>query len=212
MDADTSRGISWEEFVGYSSRVRASLVADSGSGPQASSEIGAPVAAPVAHSAPKSLRNAAAREKAREAAAAKMAAEEAEALARREDARARAWRGVGVRTKEGYEDTRVAGGKANANGAERVAAAADSEEDAPPGTLDAESEALHRDLDQIKKRNAPSVAGDDVAGDDVTSSPAPPPGLMGALAALLGLDESTPADTGDAGAAAAEASLRTCRA
>ena len=154
---------------------------------------------------------AAAREKAREAAAAKMAAEEAELFARREDARARAWRGVGVRTKEGYEDTRVAGGKANANGAERVAAAGDSEEDAPPGTLDAESEALHRDLDQIKKRNAPSVAGDDVAGDDVISSPAPPPGLMGALAALLGLDESTPADTGDAGAAAAEASARAAR-
>jgi hypothetical protein len=153
----------------------------------------------------------AAREKAREAAAAKMAADEAEAFARREDARARAWRGVGVRTKEGYEDTRVAGGKANANGAERVAAAADSEEDAPPGTLDAESEALHRDLDQIKKRNAPSVAGDDVAGDDVASSPAPPPGLMGALAALLGLDESTPADTGDAGAAAAEESARAAR-
>ena len=154
---------------------------------------------------------AAAREKAREAAAAKMAAEEAELFARREDARARAWRGVGVRTKEGYEDTRVAGGKANANGAERVAAAGDSEEDAPPGTLDAEFEALHRDLDQIKKRNAPSVAGDDVAGDDVTSSHAPPPGLMGALAALLGLDESTPADTGDAGAAAAEASARAAR-
>jgi len=153
----------------------------------------------------------AAREKAREAAAAKMAADEAEAFARREDARARAWRGVGVRTKEGYEDTRVAGGKANANGAERVAAAADSEEDAPPGTLDAESEALHRDLDEIKKRNTPSVAGDDVAGDDVASSPAPPPGLMGALAALLGLDESTPADTGDAGAAAAEESARAAR-
>ena len=112
-----------------------------------------------------------------------------EAFARREDARARAWRGVGVRTKEGYEDTRVAGGKANANGAERVAAAADSEEDAPPGTLDAESEALHRDLDQIKKRNAPSVAGDDVAGDDVASSPAPPPGKHCPLGAKFVCDE-----------------------
>ena len=152
----------------------------------------------------------AAREKAREAAAAKMAAEEAELLARREDARARAWRGVGVRTKEGYEDTRVPrGGKANANGADAfVAAAADGrEEDAPPGTLDAESEALHRDLDEIKKRNAPSVAGDDVASPPV----APPPGLMGALAALLGRDESTPADTGDAGAAAAEEAKRAAR-
>ena len=33
-----------------------------------------------------------------------------------------------------------------------------------------------------------------VAGDDVKSSPAPPPGLMGALAALLGLDEKNEAE------------------
>jgi hypothetical protein len=138
---------------------------------------------------------AAAREKAREAAAARLAAEDAAALERREVARARAWRGAGVRTREGYEDARVvppgSGSSSfrNARRAESVDATverhAGASEDAPPGRLDAEAEALHADLDEIKKRSARGVAG-----DDVKSSPAPPPGLMGALAALLGLDET----------------------
>ena len=141
----------------------------------------------------------AAREKAREAAAARLAAEDAAALERREVARARAWRGAGVRTREGYEDARVvppgSGSSSfrNARRAESVDATverhAGASEDAPPGRLDAEAEALHADLDEIKKRSARGVAG-----DDVKSSPAPPPGLMGALAALLGLDEKNEAE------------------
>ena len=136
---------------------------------------------------------AAAREKAREAAAARLAAEDAAALERREVARARAWRGAGVRTREGYEDARVV--------------PAGASEDAPPGRLDAEAEALHADLDEIKKRSARSVAGDDVK----SLSKAPPPGLMGALAALLGLDETEATSIGPEHSRDAEASARLAR-
>ena len=146
---------------------------------------------------------AAARQKAREAAAARLAAEEAAALALREDARARAWRGVGVRTKEGYEDTRSVSGPETR--ATRVPAAGADEGDAPPGRLDAEAEALHADLDDVKKRNAPSAAGDDVAdAAAISASPARPPGLMDALAALLGRGDPEANTSNDARAAAAE--------
>ena len=152
----------------------------------------------------------AAREKAREAAAALLAAEEARALARREDARARAWRGVGVRTMEGYEDTRAVSGAESRS--ERVPAAGAEKGDAPPGRLDAEAEALHADLDDIKKRNAPSVAGDDVAdvadAAAVAASPTPPPGLMDALAALLGRGGPEAGASDDARRAAAEDEAR----
>ena len=83
----------------------------------------------------------------------------------------------------------------NARRAESVDATverhAGASEDAHPGRLDAEAEALHADLDEIKMR---SKRARGVAGDDVKSSPAPPPGLMGALAALLGLDEKNEAE------------------